>query len=65
MMKRKHFVISASDEVQLGRMEIRLNEDDSQVYVLNLKEEKDIKELEYTFPIELQIGENLIEVNNL
>ena len=31
------------------------------VYVLNLKE-KDIKELEYTFPIELQIGENLIEV---
>lgn len=58
---REHFVISASDEVQLARMEIRLNEDDGQIYVLNLKD-KDIKELKYTFPIELQIGENLIEV---
>ena len=58
---RQHFVISASDEVQLERMEIRLNEDDEQSYVLNLKD-KDIKELEYTLPIELQMGENLIEV---
>lgn len=59
--EREHFVISVSDEVQLERMEIRLNEDDEQNYVLNLKD-KNLKELEYTLPIELQMGENLIEV---
>ncbi|MCI8641771.1 MAG: hypothetical protein HFJ59_07935 [Clostridia bacterium] len=58
---REHFVIYASDEVQLERMEIRLNENDEQKYVLNLKD-KNIKELQYKLPIELQIGENLIEV---
>lgn len=59
--EREHFVISASDDVQLERMEIRLNENDEQKYVLNLKD-KDIKELQYKLPIELQTGENLIEV---
>lgn len=59
--EREHFVISTSDDVQLERMEIRLNEDDEKKYVLNLKD-KNLKELEYTLPIELQIGENLIEV---
>lgn len=58
---REHFVISASDEVQLEKIEIRLNEDDGQKYVLNLKD-RNLKELEYKLPIELQIGENLIEV---
>lgn len=58
---REHFVISASDEVQLERIEIRLDEDDEQKYVLNLKD-KNLKELEYVLPMELQMGENLIEV---
>lgn len=58
---REHFVIFATDDVQLERIEIRLNEDDEQKYVLNLKD-KNLKELEYPLPIELQMGENLIEV---
>lgn len=57
----KHFVIKISDDEKLQRIEIRLNQDDSQKYLLNL-EDKDLKELEYVLPIELQSGENIIEV---
>ena len=57
----KHFVIKTSDDEQLQRIEIRLNQDDSQKYLLNL-EDKNLKELEYVLPIELQSGENIIEV---
>lgn len=57
----KHFVIKASDDEKLQRIEIRLNQDDNQKYLLNL-EDKDLKELEYVLPIELQSGENVIEV---
>lgn len=57
----KHFVIKTSDDEKLQRIEIRLNQDDNQKYLLNL-EDKDLKELEYVLPIELQSGENLIEV---
>lgn len=58
---REHFVIRTSDDVQLGRVEIILNQDEEQSYLLNLKE-MNLKELEYVLPIELQPGENLIEV---
>ncbi|MBQ2938280.1 MAG: hypothetical protein IJE05_05340 [Clostridia bacterium] len=57
----KHFVIKTSDEELLTRIEIRLNQDDNQKYVLNIKD-KNLKELEYVLPMELQTGENLIEV---
>lgn len=57
----KHFVIKASDDELLTRIEIRLNQDDSEKYVLNI-EENNLKELEYVLPMELQTGENLIEV---
>ena len=57
----KHFVIRTSDDEQLQRIEIRLNQDDNQKYLLNL-EDKNLKELEYVLPIELQSGENIIEV---
>lgn len=59
--QREHFVIKASDDELLSKIEIRLNQDDNKRYVLNL-EEKNLKQLNYVLPIELQIGENLIEV---
>lgn len=59
--QREHFVIKATDDELLKKIEIRLNQDDNQKYVLNL-EEMNLKELEYVLPIELQEGENLIEV---
>ena len=57
----KHFVIKTSDDEQIQKIEIRLNQDDNQKYLLNL-EDKNLKELEYVLPIELQNGENIIEV---
>lgn len=59
--QKQYFVIRTSDDELLERIEIRLNEDDEQSYMLNLSE-KNLKELEYVLPIELQSGENLIEV---
>lgn len=57
----KHFVIKASDEEQLSKIEFTLNQDESQTYALNL-EEMNLKELEYTLPMELEVGENILEV---
>lgn len=57
----EHFVIKASDDELLQKIEIRLNQDDDQTYVLNLGE-MNLKELDYVLPIELQQGENIIEV---
>lgn len=59
--ERKHFVINASDDEMLARIEFRLNQDDEKKYMLNL-EEMNLKELEYVLPMELQTGENLLEV---
>lgn len=56
-----HFVIKASDDEQLAKIEFKLNYDDSQTYVLNLEDMK-LKELEYTLPMEIQPGENVLEV---
>ena len=41
---REHFVIIASDEDKINRVEIRLNQDDNQQYLLNYQD-RDIKEL--------------------
>ena len=57
----QHFIITASDDEKLSKIEFKLNQDDSQTYQLNL-EEMDLKELEYTLPMELQAGDNVIEV---
>lgn len=57
----QHFIITASDDEKLSKIEFKLNQDDSQTFQLNL-EEMDLKELEYTLPMELQAGDNVIEV---
>lgn len=57
----KHFVIKASDDEQLTKVEFTLNQDQAQTYVLNL-EEMNLKELEYTLPMEMKTGENILEV---
>ena len=61
--EREHFVIQASDDEKLSKLEFRLNEDDDQKFVLNL-EEKNLKELQYVLPdtLKLKTGENIIEV---
>lgn len=61
--QQEHFVIQASDEEKLSRIEFRLDQDENQEYVLNL-EEKDLKELQYVLPdsLKLKTGENVIEV---
>lgn len=61
--QQEHFVIQASDEEKLSKIEFRLDQDDNQEYVLNL-EEKDLKELQYVLPdsLKLKTGENIIEV---
>ena len=58
---RMHFVIKASDDEKLSKIEFVLNQNDEDAYAINL-EEKDLKELEYVLPMELKDGENLIEV---
>lgn len=57
----KHFVIKTSDDEQLSKVEFTLNQDEAQTYVLNL-EEMNLKELEYILPMELEVGENILEV---
>lgn len=57
--QREHFVIKASDDEKLTKIEFRLDEE--QDYVIDL-EDKDFKELEYVVPIELKEGDNILEV---
>lgn len=61
--QQEHFVIQASDEEKLSKIEFRLDQDENQEYVLNL-EEKDLKELQYVLidSLKLKPGENIIEV---
>lgn len=56
----KHFIIKASDEEKLSKIEFTLNYED-QVYELNL-EEMNLKELDYTLQMEFEQGENIIQV---
>lgn len=57
----QHFVIKASDDEKLSTVEFKLNQDDDQDYILNL-DDRDMKELNYALPMELQAGQNFIEV---
>ncbi len=57
----KHFVIKSSDDEKLSSVEFKLNQDDNQDYIVNL-DDKDMKEFNYTLPMELQAGQNFIEV---
>lgn len=57
--QREHFVIKASDDEKLTKIEFRLDEE--QDYLIDL-EDKDFKELEYVVPIELKEGDNILEV---
>jgi len=57
----KHFVVKASDDEKIKKIEIRLNQDDNQKAELNL-EDKDYNDVVFTLPYELQAGENYIEV---
>lgn len=61
--QKEHFVIQASDDEKLSKIEFRLDQDENQEFVLNL-EEKDMKELQYVLPdsLKLKAGENIIEV---
>lgn len=57
-----YFVIKASDEVKLSKLEFRINQDENQEYVLNL-DKFDYNEIQYIVKVkELQSGENIIEV---
>ena len=57
----QHFVIRASDDEKLSTVQFKLNKDDNQDYILNL-DDRDMKELNYIVPMELQSGQNFIEV---
>lgn len=61
--QREHFVIQASDEEKISKVEFTLNQNYDHVYELKL-EEKDMKELLYVLPdsLKLNAGENIIEV---
>ena len=56
---KEHYTLSASDEVGLKKIEIRLNQDDSQKFVINIDNKT---EFDCTLPMELQTGDNIIEV---
>lgn len=60
--EKEHFIINASDDEKLSRIEFILTQgDESQPYRINL-EDKDLKEIEYVVQKELLEGENIIEV---
>lgn len=56
----EHFIIDTSDDEKLSKIEFKLNQD-GQTYELNL-DEMNLKELKYTVPMEMQSGDNVIEV---
>ena len=59
---KEHFIIKASDDEKLSKIEFRINQDEEQEYELNL-DSLNYKEFEYVVKImELKQGENLIEV---
>ena len=56
---KKHYVITTQDDTGLQKIEIRLNQDDSQKFLINIEGKT---EYNCTLPMELQQGDNLIEV---
>ncbi len=55
------FVVDVSDDEELNRIEIVLNGDRENKYIIKL-EDFHVKEFNYTLPIDLETGENVIEV---
>lgn len=58
---KQHFVIKASDDEKITTIVFRLNQDDNQYYTLNIAD-MNYNEIQYILPMELQSGENTIEV---
>lgn len=56
----EHFIIRASDDEKLERIELILNYNEDKKYIIDLSD-KDMKELEYTLPIDMEIGDNILE----
>lgn len=57
----QHFVIKASDDEKITTIVFRLNQDDNQYYTLNIAD-MNYNDIQYVLPMELQSGENTIEV---
>ena len=58
---KQHFVINASDDEKITTIVFRLNQDDNQYYTLNIAD-MNYNDIQYVLPMELQSGENTIEV---
>ena len=58
---KQHFVIKATDDEKITTIVFRLNQDDNQYYTLNIAD-MNYNEIQYILPMELQSGENTIEV---
>ena len=58
---KQHFVIKASDDEKITTLVFRLNQDDNQYYTLNIAD-MNYNDIQYVLPMELQSGENTIEV---
>ena len=58
---KQHFVIKASDDEKITTIVFRLNQDDNQYYTLNIAD-MNYNDIQYVLPMELQSGENTIEV---
>ena len=58
---KQHFVIKASDDEKITTIVFRLNQDDNQYWTLNIAD-MNYNDIQYVVPMELQSGENTIEV---
>ena len=58
---KQHFVIKASDDEKITTIVFRLNQDYNQYYTLNIAD-MNYNDIQYVLPMELQSGENTIEV---
>ena len=58
---KQHFVIKATDDEKITTIVFRLNQDDNQYYTLNIAD-MNYNDIQYVLPMELQSGENTIEV---
>ena len=55
---KEHFVLTASDDTALKKIEIVLDQDEEQTYVINTTEQ----EMDFALPMELHEGDNYIKV---
>ena len=60
-LARNHFVIKESDDEKITTIVFRLNQDDNQYWTLNIAD-MNYNDIQYVVPMELQSGENTIEV---